>query len=79
MEVGGLVEVMSWVMGFGRHAEVLEPEHLRQAVAQELAATAQRYVEDPLRPPDPKERAKEKILEEMHKKKKGRRGQKEGS
>ena len=25
MEVAGLVEVMSWVMGFGRHAEVLEP------------------------------------------------------
>jgi len=62
MEVGGLVEVMSWVMGFGRHAEVLEPEHLRQAVAEELAATAHRYVEDPLRPPDLKERAKEKIL-----------------
>ncbi len=44
---GGLVEVMSWVMGFGRHAEVLKPEHLRQAVAEELAATAHRYVEDP--------------------------------
>ena len=25
MEVAGLCEVMSWVMGFGRHAEVLEP------------------------------------------------------
>jgi predicted DNA-binding transcriptional regulator YafY len=25
MEVGGLVEVMSWVLGFGRQAEVLEP------------------------------------------------------
>ena len=74
MEVGGLVEVMSWVMGFGRHAEVLEPEHLRQAVAEELVATAHRYVEDPLRPPDLKERAKEKISEEMHKKKKGRGG-----
>ena len=47
MGVGGLVEVMSWVMGFGRRAGVLEPEHLRQAVSQELAATAHRYVEDP--------------------------------
>jgi len=35
MEVGGLVEVMSWVLGFGR-----------QAVAVELEATARRYVED---------------------------------
>ena len=34
MQVGGLCEVMNWVMGFGRHAEVLEPAHLRQAVAQ---------------------------------------------
>jgi predicted DNA-binding transcriptional regulator YafY len=45
MEVGGLVEVMSWVMGFGRHAEVLEPSHLREAVVQELAATAGIYGE----------------------------------
>lgn len=43
MEVGGLQEVMSWVMGFGRHAEVLEPEHLRQAVAEELTAVADKY------------------------------------
>ena len=47
MEVGGLQEVMSWVMGFGNHAEVVEPEHLREAVAQELAATAGRYGEEP--------------------------------
>jgi len=40
MEVAGLCEVMSWVMRFGRHAEVLEPEHLREAVAQELIAWA---------------------------------------
>ena len=45
MEVGGLREVMSWVMGFGREAEVLEPAHLRRAVAQELTATTERYVE----------------------------------
>jgi predicted DNA-binding transcriptional regulator YafY len=45
MEVGGLVEVMSWVLGFGRQAEVLEPPHLREAVAEELAATAGKYVE----------------------------------
>jgi len=45
MEVGGLVEVMSWVMGFGRKARVLEPEHLRQAVAEELSATGEKYSE----------------------------------
>jgi len=45
MEVGGLVEVMSWVMGFGKHAEVLKPAHLRQAVAEELAATSVKYAE----------------------------------
>ena len=45
MEVGGLVEVMSWVMGFGKKAEVLEPEHLRLAVAEELAAGAGLYAE----------------------------------
>ncbi|MGD9023173.1 MAG: transcriptional regulator [Deltaproteobacteria bacterium] len=43
MEVGGLCEVMSWVMGFGKHAEVLEPEHLRKAVVEELAATGEKY------------------------------------
>ncbi|MBW2172942.1 MAG: transcriptional regulator [Deltaproteobacteria bacterium] len=47
MEVGGLREVMSWVMGFGREAEVLAPEHLRIAVAEELAATAERYTPEP--------------------------------
>ena len=47
MEVGGLREVMSWVMGFGRQAEVLEPANLRKAVASELAATAGRYAGEP--------------------------------
>jgi hypothetical protein len=31
-------------MGFGRHAEVLEPDHLREAVAEELSATSERYI-----------------------------------
>ena len=43
MQVGGLCQVMSWVMGFGRQAEVLEPEHLRKAVAEELLITAEKY------------------------------------
>ncbi len=45
MEVGGLSEVMSWVLGFGRQAEVLDPEHLRQAVAEEAQAVVGRYGE----------------------------------
>jgi predicted DNA-binding transcriptional regulator YafY len=47
MEVGGLREVMSWVMGFGREAEVLEPAHLRRAVAEELSSTVEKYVSEP--------------------------------
>ena len=45
IEVGGLREVMGWVLGFGRQAEVLKPAHLRRAVAEELAAAADQYVE----------------------------------
>jgi predicted DNA-binding transcriptional regulator YafY len=40
MEGGGLREVMSWVLGFGRQAELLEPAYLREGMAQELGATA---------------------------------------
>ena len=47
IEVGGLREVMGWVLGFGRQAEVLAPAHLRRAVAEELAAAADQYVEGP--------------------------------
>ena len=43
IEVGGLTEVMSWVLGFGRQAEVLEPDHLREAVAEEARAVVDRY------------------------------------
>jgi predicted DNA-binding transcriptional regulator YafY len=50
MEVGGLVEVMSWVLGFGGQAEVIEPEHLRQAVTEELAATSGKYLGEPFQP-----------------------------
>ena len=43
IEVGELVKVMSCVMGFGRHAEVLEPARLREAVAKELVVAADQY------------------------------------
>lgn len=58
MAVGGLVEVVSWVLGFGRQAEVIEPEHLRRAVAEEIAATMENYGQDPARPSE--EAAEEK-------------------
>ena len=37
MEVGGLLELKSWVLSFGSGAEVLAPETLREAVRVELA------------------------------------------
>lgn len=40
---GGLDEVKRWVMQYGPHAEVLEPPHLRQAVAEELRQAAEKY------------------------------------
>jgi len=46
MEVGGLREVVSWVMGFGRQAEVLDPAHLRLAVAEEHKVSAEQYSPD---------------------------------
>jgi len=41
--VGGLGEVMRWVMGFGEHAEIIEPEHLRGEVMEELEKALERY------------------------------------
>jgi len=49
---------------FGKYGDMKRKERLRKTR---------------LRPPDFKQGAKEKILEEIYKKKKGRRGQKEGS
>jgi len=45
MEVGGLTEVMSGVLGFGRQAEILEPKHLRNAVVEEIKAITENYGE----------------------------------
>jgi predicted DNA-binding transcriptional regulator YafY len=43
MEVSGTVEVLSWVLGFGDKAEVLEPGALRDQVAAELQRACARY------------------------------------
>jgi predicted DNA-binding transcriptional regulator YafY len=37
MNLRGTVEVVSWVLGFGDKARVIEPEHLRTAVTAELS------------------------------------------
>ncbi len=41
--LGATEEIKSWVLSFGRHAEVLEPTTLRQALAEEIQQMAQHY------------------------------------
>jgi predicted DNA-binding transcriptional regulator YafY len=43
MRVKGTVEIISWVLSFGEHAELLEPPELRQAVVDELRGAVARY------------------------------------
>lgn len=43
LNVHGTVELMSWVLGFGERAEILEPESLRVEVARVLEAAGKRY------------------------------------
>jgi proteasome accessory factor B len=43
MEVHGTVEIVSWVLGFGDKARVLEPAALREEVAGEMARAAANY------------------------------------
>ena len=43
MEVAGTVELLSWVLGFGDKAEVLEPESLREEISAELARATAHY------------------------------------
>jgi len=42
-EVAGTDEVKQWVLGWGRHAEVLEPEFLREEITRELKLSLERY------------------------------------
>src|SRR5579871_4294807 len=43
MDVRGTVEVVSWVLGFGENAEVLEPLSLRERVDGELSGVIRRH------------------------------------
>src|SRR4051812_26077032 len=45
MDLRGTVEVVSWVLGFGDKAQVLEPAALRDAVAAEVAGMSRAYRE----------------------------------
>ena len=44
-DLDGAEEIKRWVMSFGRHAEVLGPEELREEMREELAQTLGRYGE----------------------------------
>ena len=46
LSLSGMTEVKSWVLSFGKHAEVLEPEELRDEIRQELEACLENYRED---------------------------------
>ncbi|MGE5580227.1 MAG: WYL domain-containing protein [Bacillota bacterium] len=43
LTVGGLGEVMRWVMSLGSHAWVVEPEELREKIAAEIEKVRERY------------------------------------
>lgn len=43
LEVAPTVELVSWILGFGRHAEVLAPDSLRETIAEEIRAMATVY------------------------------------
>jgi predicted DNA-binding transcriptional regulator YafY len=43
MDVAGTTELVSWVLGFGDKAEVLEPESLRDEISAEIRQAAARY------------------------------------
>lgn len=46
--VGGLREIKEWVMGFGAHAEALEPEELRKEIREEVRRMDEMYREKTL-------------------------------
>ena len=41
--LGSTEEIKSWILSFGRHAEVLQPKTLREEVTQEIRQMAQQY------------------------------------
>lgn len=45
-EVSGLTEIKQWALSFGGHAEVLEPEELREEIRQEVERMREIYGQD---------------------------------
>jgi predicted DNA-binding transcriptional regulator YafY len=43
VQLGGLDEILRWILGWGEHAEVIAPPELRQMVRTRAAATARLY------------------------------------
>jgi proteasome accessory factor B len=43
-EAGGRMEIISWLLSYGEHAEVLEPADLREEVGRKIGEMAARYV-----------------------------------
>ena len=43
VQLGGLDEILRWILGWGEHAEVLAPAELRQLVCDQAARTARLY------------------------------------
>lgn len=43
-------EIKQWILSFGRHAEVIAPDPLREELRDEIAAMARAYAEPPPRP-----------------------------
>jgi proteasome accessory factor B len=45
-EVAGIEEIAIWILGYGKEAEALEPESLRDYIIEEVTGAAANYQKD---------------------------------